>query len=70
MRIITAWQHISPEMTVKRIKKCCISNAVGGTDDDRCGMAVKRMRMLGVSVRKMKVLTVKMETVTLIDKGR
>ena len=33
-----------------------------------CGMAVKRMGMLGVSVRRMKALTVKMETVILIDK--
>jgi hypothetical protein len=32
-------------------------------------MAVKRMGMLGVSVRKMKALTVKEETVTLIGKG-
>ena len=35
-----------------------------------CGMAVKRMGMLGVGVRKMKALTVKMETVTLIGKRR
>ena len=35
-----------------------------------CGMAVKRMGMLGVSVRKMKALFAKMETVTLIGKGR
>jgi len=34
------------------------------------GMAVKRMGMLGVSVRKMKAQTVKMETVILVDKGR
>ena len=33
-------------------------------------MAVKRMGMLGVSVRKMKAPTVKMGTVTLIGKGR
>jgi hypothetical protein len=33
-----------------------------------CGMALKRMGMLGVSVRKMKALNDKMETVTLIDK--
>jgi len=33
-----------------------------------CGMAVRRMRMLGVIVRKMKALTVKMATVTLIGK--
>jgi len=38
-------------------------------DDIYCRMAVKRMRMLGVSVRK-KALTVSMETVTLLGKGR
>jgi hypothetical protein len=32
-------------------------------------MAVKRMRMLPVSVRKMKALTLKMETVIVIDEG-
>jgi hypothetical protein len=35
-----------------------------------CGIAVKRMEMLGVSVSKMEALTVKMEIVTLIGKGR
>jgi hypothetical protein len=35
-----------------------------------CGMAVKGMGMLGVSVGKVKALTVEMETVTVIDKGR
>jgi len=34
-----------------------------------CGMAVKKVGMLGVSVRKMKVLSVKMETVTVIHEG-
>jgi hypothetical protein len=34
------------------------------------GMSVKRKDVLGVSVRKMKALTMKMETVTLIGKGR
>jgi hypothetical protein len=33
MCIIMAWQHISPEVTVKGFKKCCISTAVGETDD-------------------------------------
>jgi len=55
---------------VKGVKMCCMSSAVFGTNDDSCGMEVKRVGMLGVSVRKMKVLTVKMETVTLIGKGR
>ena len=35
-----------------------------------CGIAVKSMGMLGVSVRKMKALSVKMNTVTLIGEGR
>jgi hypothetical protein len=34
MWIITAWQHISPEMTVKGFKMCCISNVMVGTDND------------------------------------
>ena len=32
--IITALQHILPEVIVKGFKKCCISIAVRGTDDD------------------------------------
>ena len=35
-----------------------------------CGMTVKRKGMSGESVRKMKALTVEMETVSLIGKGR
>jgi hypothetical protein len=59
MLIITAWYSISPDMTVEGFKKCCISNAVEGTEIF-CGMTVKRMGMLGVSVRKIKALTVQM----------
>jgi len=68
--ITTSWQHTSPDVTAKGVQKCCVSNAVDGTNDDSCGMAVKRVGMLEVSVRKMKALTVKMETVTLVGKGR
>jgi len=32
--IITAWQCIAPEVTLKGFKKCCISNTMDGTDDD------------------------------------
>jgi hypothetical protein len=66
---ITAWQHISPEVTVKGFKKCCISSAVDGTDDDMLGNDSEEDGDVK-SVRKMKALTVKMETVTLIGKGR
>ena len=38
-----AWQHISLEVVVNGVKKCCISSALIETDDDSCGMAVKRM---------------------------
>jgi hypothetical protein len=34
MKIITAWQRISPEVTVRGFKKYCISNRMNGTDDD------------------------------------
>jgi len=34
------------------------------------GMTVQRMEMLGVSVRKMKALAVKMKAVTLTSKSR
>jgi hypothetical protein len=36
MWVITEWQRISPEVTVKGV--CCISNSMDGTDDS-CGMA-------------------------------
>jgi len=36
MWVITAWQHISPEVIAKGV--CCISNSRDGTFDDSCGM--------------------------------
>ena len=35
-----------------------------------CRMTLKRLGMVAVNVRKMKAMTVKTETVTLIVKGR
>jgi hypothetical protein len=32
--ILTAWQHISREVIVKGFKKCCISSAMDGSEDD------------------------------------
>jgi hypothetical protein len=68
MRIMT-WQ-CSPDMIVNGFKKCTTSNTVDETDDSMFRMAVKRMGMLGVSVRKVKGMTLNMETGTLIGKGR
>jgi hypothetical protein len=56
-------------VTVKGFEKCCTSNAVDGTDD-MLWNGSEKMVLLGVSVRTMKAMTVKMETVTLSGKGR
>ncbi|KAK6166628.1 hypothetical protein SNE40_023276 [Patella caerulea] len=32
--IVEAWKSIDPEMIIKSFKKCCISNAMDGTEDD------------------------------------
>jgi len=64
MWIITT-QCISPEVTVKGFKKCCISSGLNESDDDMLCMKVKRMGMLGVSMRHVKAQNVKMEAETL-----
>jgi hypothetical protein len=56
-------QCISQEDNVKYFKICCISNAMDGSNDGSCGMVVKTMGMLRVSVWKMMALTVKVKTV-------
>ena len=54
-----AWQCVAAEVTVKGSKKCSIYPMQWMGLIMICyGMAVKRIRMLGVSVRKMKALTV------------
>jgi len=70
MWIITAWQRILPEVTMKGFKKCCISNAMDETDDNMLWNGNESIGILGVSVRNMMMLTVKMDRVTLIGKGR
>jgi hypothetical protein len=35
--IKTSWQWICPEVIVKRFKKCCISNAMDGREDEEGG---------------------------------
>jgi hypothetical protein len=42
MWIIMAQQCISPEVIVKGFKKCCISSAVDGTDEDMLQSGSKR----------------------------
>jgi hypothetical protein len=61
------WQSISPEVTVKGFK-CCISSAVNGADDMLWNGSEEGGNVR--SIWKVKALTVNMDTVTLIDKGR
>jgi hypothetical protein len=63
---IREWQCISPEVTVKGFKKCCISSVVDGTDDD---MLWNGSEEDGYECMKMKALTMKMETLTLTGRG-
>jgi len=56
------WQCISPAVTVKGFKKCYLSNLVDEIDDV---MLWNSGQEDGVSVGKMKTLTVIMENVTL-----
>jgi hypothetical protein len=58
----------SLEVIVKGFKKCCIPNARAGTDDMLWNGSEENGNI--GSVRKMKALTVEMETVTLIGKDR
>jgi hypothetical protein len=69
MWIIMAWQRISPDVTAKGFIQCCISNALDGTDYYMLWNSSEEDGNVR-SVRTMKAQTVKMETVTLIDKGR
>ena len=61
MWIIMTWQCISPEVSVKGFKKCCISSVLDKSENDMLCMKVKRMGMLGVSMWYMKTQNVKME---------
>ena len=60
--------HISPVMTMMGVK-CCTSNAVDGTDDMWWNGSEEGGNVRG-ECEKMQALTVKMETVTLINRGR
>jgi hypothetical protein len=63
MWIITAWQHISPEVKVMGFSKCCISNA---TDDTILWNGCEEDGNVRSECEGDKVLTVKMDRVTLI----
>ena len=67
MWIIKTWQSISPEVTVKGCKKCCIPNGMDGTADDMLWNGSEEDGNDKFSVRKMKALTVKMETVQILQ---
>jgi hypothetical protein len=61
------WQHISPEMTVEGFKKCYLSSEMDGASHNILWSSSEEDGNVRVVVRKMKVRTVKMETVTVTD---
>ena len=66
MWIITAWQCISPEVTEGFYRVLSIIKAMDETDDMQWNGSEKDGNVR--SVRKMKALTVKMETVIMVGK--
>jgi hypothetical protein len=70
MWIITAWQCISSEVILKAFKEYCITNAMDGTEDGMLWNVSEGDGNVGVSMKKMRTLTVTTETVTLIGTGR
>jgi len=64
------WLCISPEVTVKGFKKCCVACAVDETDDGVLWNGGEEDGDVRSECEKVKALTVNMETVTLIGKDR
>jgi hypothetical protein len=58
--IIAARQHILSSMNVKGFKKCCISHAANGTA--LLWNQSEKVGNVGTSVKKVKALSVKMNT--------
>ena len=75
--LIRAWHCISQAAIVEAFKQCCISSELDGTDGDTLWNDSKEKGILAVSVKKVKALTMRMDTlqtmkmerVTLIGKG-
>jgi hypothetical protein len=71
---IMAWQRISLEVTLKgqMMQWMRLIMVWNDCEGDGCvrRMTVKGIGMLGVNVRKLKALTMQMETVTLIGNGK
>jgi hypothetical protein len=70
MWIITAWQCISPEVTVKGLKKCCISNAVDEIDDNLLWNGSEEDGNVKSEHEEDEDRTMNVEMVRLIGKGR
>jgi hypothetical protein len=70
MWIRTAWQCISPEPTVEGFRKCYISNAIDGTEDYILWSESEEDGHVRSECEEDEGTDLKMETLTLIGKGR
>ena len=64
------WQPISPELSVKNFKKCCISNSMDETYDNMVWNGSEVDGNVRSEREEDEGMTVTMETVKLIAKGR
>jgi hypothetical protein len=65
-----AWQRILPEVTVKGFKKCCVANVMDETGDNMLWNGSENYGNVRSECEEDEDMTVKMDTVTLIGKGR
>jgi len=65
-----ACQHISPEVTVKCVKKCCTFNAVDENDDNMLCNDSEENENVRSKCEGDEGIDCEMETVTLSGKGR
>jgi hypothetical protein len=65
-----AWQHISPEVTMKGFKKCHMASVMDETDDNMLWNGSDEDGNVRSECVEDEDMTVKMDTVTLIGKVR
>jgi hypothetical protein len=70
MWIIVAWQCITPEVTAKGCKKCCISSAIDRNDDDMLWMGSEEDGNVRSECEEDEGTDCEDEEVTLTGKGR
>jgi hypothetical protein len=67
LKVVSNAGHVT--RSDKNLKKCCISSTLDGTVDDVFGMAMKKLGMLALSVRKIKIVALVVDICTNDEDG-